>query len=422
MMKLWPHLFTTAIGRRTGSDIQRLRLVAGAVTLAIGVIGCASPPVQHSPSKLDRALTEWSAERTSGSARVLIQTTSGAADAVMARLQPVADSVTASSSPDLLVARLSPEGLRAAIGDRDVARISSDAPVQGLASKRTRTSTSTETTTSTETVSPRKTKSSTETTAETDTLALDTTDTRDTATSWVGNSELLRTLALIDSTGSRTTAYRGDGVGVAIIDSGLEGNNSALQRVAFYDCVDGCAQAKKFDHYGHGTHVAGLVASYELNPDGSNRGIAPHASLFVLQVLDANGNGYTSDVIEAINFASANKATLNIGVINLSLGHPIYEPAATDPLVQAVENAVAHGVVVVVSAGNFGGDPATHTPAYAGITSPGNAPGAITVGAVDTDQTATRGDDAVAWFSSRGPTWHDGYQKPDVVAPGSPCA
>ncbi|PYR36033.1 MAG: hypothetical protein DMF90_11505, partial [Acidobacteria bacterium] len=110
---------------------------------------------------------------------------------------------------------------------------------------------------------------------------------------------------------------------------------------------------------------------------------------------------------------------LKIGVINLSLGHPIYEPAATDPLVQAVERAVANGIVVVVAAGNFGGDPATHVPAYAGITSPGNAPDAITVGAVETQQTATRSDDVVAWYSSRGPTWYDGYQKPDVVAPGS---
>ncbi len=88
----------------------------------------------------------------------------------------------------------------------------------------------------------------------------------------------------------------------------------------------------------------------------------------------------------------------------MSLGHPIYEPAGRDPLVAAVQNAVAKGVVVVVSAGNFGGNPQTHETGYAGITSPGNAPGAITVGAVDTFQTDSRNDDEVAWFSSRGPT------------------
>ena len=74
-------------------------------------------------------------------------------------------------------------------------------------------------------------------------------------------------------------------------------------------------------------------------------------------------------------------------MLNLSLGHPIYEPAATDPLVQAVERAVAAGIVVVTSAGNDGANRATGQVGYAGITSPGNAPSAITVGAVDTRNT-----------------------------------
>jgi serine protease AprX len=73
---------------------------------------------------------------------------------------------------------------------------------------------------------------------------------------------------------------------------------------------------------------------------------------------------------------------------------------------------------VVVAAGNFGRNPATGLPAYAGVTSPGNAPSALTVGAIDTKQTVTRTDDQVPAFSSRGPTWFDGVVKPDVVAPG----
>lgn len=99
-------------------------------------------------------------------------------------------------------------------------------------------------------------------------------------------------------------------------------------------------------------------------------------------------------------------------------GHPIYEPAAGDPLVQAVEAAVRSGIVVVVSAGNYGTDPATGLVGYAGITSPGNSPSAITVGALDTRGTVTRADDVVPSYSSRGPTWYDGFAKPDVVAPG----
>ncbi len=114
----------------------------------------------------------------------------------------------------------------------------------------------------------------------------------------------------------------------------------------------------------------------------------------------------------------ANRAALKIDIINLSLGHPIYEPAATDPLVQAVERAVRAGVVVVAAAGNFGKNPTTGVPGYAGTTSPGNAPSAITVGALRTEDTVTRSDDWIADYSSRGPTWYDAFVKPDIVAPG----
>ena len=116
-------------------------------------------------------------------------------------------------------------------------------------------------------------------------------------------------------------------------------------------------------------------------------------------------------MIAAIEWAVANRAAYNIKVINLSLGHPILEPAATDPLVQAVEAAVRAGIVVVASAGNIGINPATGLPGYAGITSPGNAPSAITVGAVRTQGTVPRGDDEVAAYSSRGATWYDGYRQ-----------
>ena len=124
-------------------------------------------------------------------------------------------------------------------------------------------------------------------------------------------------------------------------------------------------------------------------------------------------------VSAGIDFAVANKNLWWLDVINLSLGHPILEPAATDPLVQAVERAVRAGIVVVVSAGNIGRNPQTGEVGYAGITPPGNAPSVITVGALDTRHTTTRQDDVVPAFSSRRPTWYDGLAKPDLVAPGA---
>jgi subtilisin family serine protease len=105
-------------------------------------------------------------------------------------------------------------------------------------------------------------------------------------------------------------------------------------------------------------------------------------------------------------------------VINLSLGHAVSEPAAFDPLCQAVARAVQAGVVVVASAGNYGVT-STGEPVLGGISSPGNSPYAITVGAIDTAGTTTRSDDTVAPYSSKGPTRYDLAVKPDVVAPGS---
>ena len=162
----------------------------------------------------------------------------------------------------------------------------------------------------------------------------------------------------------------GKGVGVAIIDSGIAPTKDLLGRIAaFYDFTKGDIATAPSDAYGHGTHIAGLIAGSGASSNGRYVGVATAARLIGLKVLDANGAGYTSDVIAALEFATANRVALGIDVINLSLGHPIYEKAGTDPLVQAVERAVASGMVVVVSAGNHGTKAAGEV-GYAGITSP----------------------------------------------------
>jgi serine protease AprX len=213
----------------------------------------------------------------------------------------------------------------------------------------------------------------------------------------------------------------GRGIGVAVVDSGIAPSEDFTGRItAFYDLTRGNTRkpSHPYDDFGHGTHIAGLIGSSGALTRGDFQGVAPGVHLVVFKVLDKSGSGRTSDVIRAIDFIVANRRALDVQVINLSLGHPILAPAADDPLVRAVERASAAGIVVVASAGNFGQKQSDGSVGYAGITSPGNAPSAITAGAAMTKDTVSRLDDEVAPYSSRGPTWFDASVKPDVVAPG----
>ena len=147
--------------------------------------------------------------------------------------------------------------------------------------------------------------------------------------------------------------------------------------------------------------------------------MAPGAHLINLRVLGADGSGQSSDVVEAIDWTIENKARYNIRVLNVSLGHPAVEAAADDPLVQAVERAVRAGIVVVCSAGNLGKHPVTGQPIIGAISSPGNSPSAITVGALNTKGTPQRSDDEVATYSSRGPTYGRRLREAGPGAPGN---
>src|SRR4030095_7186967 len=168
--------------------------------------------------------------------------------------------------------------------------------------------------------------------------------------------------------------------------------------VHFADFVNG--QTMPYDDYGHGTHVAGIIAGSGRDSNGVRRGVAPGAHLVVLKALDTTGNGFTSNVIAAIDYAIANRAAYNIRVLNLSVAAGVYESFTKDPLTLAAKRAVDAGLVVVAAAGNRG-RAATGRAQYGGIASPGNAPWVLTVGAVNDAGTGERRDDARGARSSQ---------------------
>jgi serine protease AprX len=212
----------------------------------------------------------------------------------------------------------------------------------------------------------------------------------------------------------------GQGVVVAVLDSGIASHKALGGKVLA--SVSMIAGESATDEYGHGTHVAGIITGTGSYAAGVTSlytgGIAPGAQLVNVRVLGDDGVGNTSDVIAGIDWVIANKSKYNIKVMNLSLGHAVTEPVAFDPLCAAVERAYRAGIIVVAAAGNAG-KLADGTPVLGGIASPGNSPYAITVGATNTWGTASRGDDTVTTYSSRGPSKWDNNAKPDLAAPGN---
>jgi serine protease AprX len=220
----------------------------------------------------------------------------------------------------------------------------------------------------------------------------------------------------------------GTGVGIAVIDSGvfnhddLKTANGLGSRIVYSESfIPGNTSTN--DAYGHGTHVAGILAGNGHDSASGYPaqyiGVAPNANIINLRVLDANGSGTDSQVIAAIQRAIQLKNTYNIRVINLSLGRGVYESYTLDPVCQAVEAAWKSGIVVVVAAGNQGRNNDYGTQGYATIQVPGNDPNVITVGATKTNGTPGRLDDTVASYSSKGPTLLDHVVKPDLVTPGN---
>jgi len=264
------------------------------------------------------------------------------------------------------------------------------------------------------------------------------------------------------------TAFRAEGNDIvwAVIDSGIQGDHAHFRQ---HDNLEGQVEEwhRDFtgegdalaDGFGHGTHVAGIIAgevpasgkdehpdilaytrmlkadsdqterevTYERLKLESICGMAPKTRLVSLKVIGANEQGGVSNIIAAlawIQTINANGRYLRIHGINLSVGYP-FDPewfaCGQSQLCVEVNRLVRSGVVVVVAAGNTGyGTVATEfnalrkTGLALSINDPGNADGAITVGATHRTMPHVYG---VSYFSSKGPTG-DGRMKPDLVAPG----
>jgi serine protease AprX len=207
---------------------------------------------------------------------------------------------------------------------------------------------------------------------------------------------------------------QGKGIGVAVIDSGINPNgdlytvmgvNRQVANVRFNSDYNQSTS----DGYGHGTHVASIIGGDGSESSGKYIGVAPMANIINVKVSNDDGSARMADIVAGLQWVYENKATYNIRVVNLSLNSSMAESYNTSPLDAAVEILWFNGVVVVVSAGNKGSS---------AIYPPANDPFVITVGALNDKGTATLTDDSLASFSAYGNS-EDGAVKPDLVAPGT---
>jgi subtilisin family serine protease len=252
----------------------------------------------------------------------------------------------------------------------------------------------------------------------------------------------------------RTFEARGNGITWAVLDSGINSDHPHFQHLQTVDSTlskNYSGSPDLVDRYGHGTHVAGIIAGCAPVPADSSRqyqvatyledetdpqvrpapkppsGVAPLAKIVNVKVLNDDGTGTTSAAILGLQYLrkiNQNSREIRIDGANLSLGYP-FDPkwygCGHSPLCEEVRRTVDAGIVVVISAGNSGYGTAKDVdggemPVYyeLSINDPGNAESAITVGSVHKSSPHTYG---VSYFSSKGPTG-DGRLKPDLVAPG----
>ena len=200
----------------------------------------------------------------------------------------------------------------------------------------------------------------------------------------------------------------GKDVGIAILDTGLwidpedPRSGSQIQYNAITNSL-----GRNIDLDGHGTHLASLIRGV----DQQFAGVAPNAMLIDIKAFDRLAEANFLDVIRGIQWAIQHRHELNIRVLNISLSASPELAYWLDPVNQALTAAWHAGITVVVAAGNGG-------PGYSTVTSPGNNPWLLTVGAIDTGALTAKTDDRIAPFSAGGPT-SSRHIKPDLVVPGT---
>jgi len=225
-------------------------------------------------------------------------------------------------------------------------------------------------------------------------------------------SAYIRTIGA-DKVWNRAPYLQGQGIGVAIVDSGIQpqedlytiwGQNRLVAAVRFNTDYN----QTPYDNYGHGNHVAGIVGGNGRRSLGAYIGVAPMVNLINVKVSNDDGGSSVANVIRGLQWIFNNADRYNIRVVNISLNDSVAESYHTSVLDAAVEALWFNGIVVVVSAGN-GGNGRLYAPA--------SDPFVITVGATDDKGTANLNDDTMTNFSAYGNTL-DGFAKPDLVAPG----
>ncbi len=203
--------------------------------------------------------------------------------------------------------------------------------------------------------------------------------------------------------------YRGQGIDVAVVDTGVapvQGLDSD-GKVLYGPDLSNEGELENLatlDTYGHGTHIAGIIAGND-GVEGGFKGMAPDARIVSVKVAGATGETHIAQVIAGIEWVVEHRNTdgLNIRVLNLSLGRDGVPSNAKDPLAAAVERAWDAGIVVVAAGGN-------RSNKSDGLDSPAVSPYVIATGALN--GRAVR--DGVAPWSSGG----NNHRTPDLVAPG----